>query len=208
MGSDDGTLRWTRAFVLAAMVWAVGMAGGYAIVQSTRHLPSDVPAPAATGDVLHARTDNAGQDHGLRSADSTKSKPALFAFIFGRNVSVYVWLLAGLLSAGTVTFALLLGNGLILGHTIGLALATGMSPDALWTLLLPHGVLEIGTFCIAGAVGFQGFNLVSRPGRTDWSAIKALRLGLVLAYGVAALAVAAALETYLTGAFAAALGRP
>ena len=104
-------------------------------------------------------------------------------------------MLAGLLSAGAITFLVLLFNGIFLGQTVGFAVWHGISPSTIGDLLLPHGVLEMGTFCIAGAVGFQGPRLLREWSRHGWAIVKALRLGVVLAFGVAALAVAAGVET-------------
>ena len=192
--------RWTRAFLLAVAVWTGGMAVGYAIVQAARDLPSDLPTPI----VEEARNAEA---HGVPGPGAApESGAGLVAFIFRRNLSVYVWILAGLLSAGAVTFVVLLANGIMLGHTIGLAHATGITPATLSNLLLPHGVLEVGTFCIAGAVGFQGFRIASDWGRYGWNGVRSLRLGLVLVYGTLALAVAAVVETFVTGALAEAMG--
>ena len=200
MTTVDEASRWTHAFLLAAVVWAAGMAGGYGIAHMTKDLPSDVPV-AQSGDE---------RGDGVLVTPAPEAAPVsdagLLAFIFRRNITVYLWLLAGLLSAGAVTFVVLLANGITLGNTIGLAYAAGMAPATLIDLLLPHGVLEVGTFCIAGAVGFQGFRIASDWSRTGWRAVRSLRLSLVLAYGMLALAVAAALETFVTGALAEAIG--
>ena len=129
-----------------------------------------------------------------------KSKSELFVFILGRNSAVYLWLLAGLLSVGAVTFMVLAYNGVQLGLSIGMALQAGMPGRLLAELLLPHGVLEVGAFFIAGAVGFQGLRLgcLSRHG---WQFVKALRLGSVLVFGAGALTCAAAIEAYVTIGF-------
>ena len=199
--TQPSTRWWTPAFLLAVAVWTAGMGVGYAIVQAASDLPSDLPAAIVADDALNAAP------HGVAGPGAApESDAALATFIFRRNLSVYVWILAGLLSAGAVTFVVLLANGIMLGHTIGLAYATGIPPATLSNLLLPHGVLEVGTFCIAGAVGFQGFRIASDWGRYGWSAVRSLRLGLVLAYGALALAVAAVLETFVTGALAEAMG--
>ena len=199
MTTQGKASRWTQAFLLAVVVWAAGMAGGYGIVQVTKNLPSELPVPMAD--------DERGADALVTPAPGAVpvSDAGLLVFIFRRNLTVYLWLLAGLLSAGAVTFVVLLANGIMLGNTIALAYAAGMRPSTLIDLLLPHGVLEVGTFCIAGAVGFQGFRIASDWRRNGWGAVRSLRLGLVLAYGTLALAVAAALETFVTGALAEAM---
>ena len=193
--------QWTPAFLLAVAVWTAGMAGGYAIVQAASELPSDLPTRVAVEDVPKAHTQGTPAHVAAPGSDAE-----LVAFIFRRNLSVYIWILAGLLSAGAVTFVVLLANGIMLGHTIGLAHAVGVAPATLSNLLLPHGVLEVGTFCIAGAVGFQGFRIASDWNRTGWDAVRSLRLGLVFVYGTLALGTAAVLETFVTGALAEAMG--
>ncbi len=202
MTTEGKASRWTHAFLLAVVVWGAGMAGGYGIVQVTKNLPSELPVPMSE--------DERGADSLVTHAPGAVpvSDAGLLVFIFRRNLTVYLWLLAGLLSAGAVTFVVLLANGIMLGNTIGLAYAAGMTPATLIDLLLPHGVLEVGTFCIAGAVGFQGFRIASDWGRNGWGAVRSLRLGLVLGYGTFALAVAAALETFVTGALAEATRGP
>ena len=77
-------------------------------------------------------------------------------------------------------------------------MASGLPAGALADLLLTHGVLEIGALCIAGAVGFQGLWLALHWSRGGWSAVRALRLGWVLAFGLAALTVAAGVEAFVT----------
>ena len=130
----------------------------------------------------------------------------LFLLILGRNLAVYVWLLTGLVSAGATTFAVLLYNGVGLGQAIGFAAWLGLPAGAIADLLLPHGMLELGAFCIGGAVGFQGFRLALGAHRPSWESVKALRLGLVLAFGVCALALAAAVEASVTAELAASHG--
>ena len=191
----DIGLPWVWAFVAAAAVWAVGMAGGYAVVKATRDLPTQLPVSAAPV-----------EDFDIGRAEPPETAAELTVFIFRRNLSVYVWLLTGLLSAGAVTFVVLLANGIVLGQTMALARQAGAPLDTIAALLLPHGVLEVGAFCIAGAVGFQGLRLACAWGRTGWPAVRACRLGLVLGYGAANLAVAAAVETLVTGAVAESLG--
>ena len=192
----ETTPKWAWAFVVAVAVWAAGMAGGYALVQATSELPRELPPGVATVD----------DDFGVGHAAAPETDAGLMAFIFRRNLSVYLWLLTGLLSGGSVTFAVLLANGIVLGQAIGLARQAGASAEAITGLLLPHGVLEVGAFCIAGAVGFQGLRLACAWRRTGWPAVRDCRLGLVLAFGVASLAVAAAIETLVTGALAESMG--
>ncbi len=149
--------------------------------------------------------------------ESERSGQDLFGFIFRRNLTVFVTLLLGVVTAGLVTVVVLLGNGIAIGQLIGFATATGMSYATVANLILPHGVLELGTLCIAGAVGLRGIRLAfdlggrGSEGSLDVDAgvggegpvsfgdgVRRLRLGLVLAFGVGALGLAAAIEAFVT----------
>ena len=201
------TTNWMGAFLLAWAVWIAGMAAGFAIVEWTKHLPRELPPVVAeTGAGINAGVAKPGPMNADTADHRPRTATAVFTFIFGRNLTVYLWLLAGLLSAGTITFAVLLANGIVLGQTIGLAVDAGLSPTVIAHLLLPHGALELGTFCIAGAVGFQGLRLAYDWTGTGWPTVRTLRLGLVVVYGAGALAAAAGLETVVTGALADSLG--
>ena len=181
---------WTSAFALACLVLLGGMTVGYAVVHWVSNLPAErveVPQDLLDGVEMTPQT---RKDLSVAAGPSAD----LFIFILGRNFSVYVWLLAGLLSAGAITFAVLLFNGISLGQTIGFAVWSGLPPGVIVDLVAPHGVLEMGTFCIGGAVGFQGLRVVRRGAQSGWAVLKTLRLGLVLAFGAVALAVAAGVE--------------
>ena len=196
-------LGWTAPFALAWLVWLGGMAIGFAMVDWMSGLPAQMTTvPEALVERMQAE---AAAENGDRAPLARGNEASHFLFIFGRNFSVYLWLLAGLLSAGVVTFMVLLWNGVSLGQTIGFALWQGLPPTALAELLLPHGMLELGAFCIAAAVGFQGFRLV-RGQLRGRQAVKALRLVPVMVFGVVALAAAAAVEAVVTADLARSAG--
>lgn len=181
--------RWT--FALACLVWLGGTALGYSIMASAGEFS---PLEAETVDASEAEKTAAGEE---------MTSWRLFAFILGRNGMVYCWLLTGLLCGGVSTFLVLAGNGLVLGQAIGAATASGMPPGAVVDLLLTHGVLEVGAFCVAGAVGFQGLWLLLHWSKTGRQAVRQLRLGWVFAFGAVALTVAAGVEAFVTADLAA-----
>ena len=193
---------WAGAFGLALLVWIGGMVAGYALVDWASDVPvaqlvdalAEVPA-ATQGAETASSPPPAGEEvrHELPKAGWD-----LFLFIWSRNVSVYVWLLMGLLSAGAITFVVLLMNGIMLGQMVASASWSGVPTSAVADLLLPHGVLEIGAFCIAGAVGFQGIRFALGRWQVSRDAIRPLRLGLVAVFGVCALALAAGVEAFVT----------
>ena len=180
--------RWT--FALACLVWLGGTALGYSIMASAGEFPP-----------LEAETVDASEE--ASEAGEEMKSWRLFAFILGRNGMVYCWLLTGLLCGGVSTFLVLAGNGLVLGQAIGAATASGMPASAVVDLLLTHGVLEVGTFCVAGAVGFQGLWLLLHWSRTGRQAVRQLRLGWVFAFGAVALTAAAGVEAFVTADLAA-----
>ena len=113
-------------------------------------------------------------------------------------MTVFLMLLLGVVSAGLVTIVVLLGNGLAVGQLIGFAGASGMSHVDVAHLLLPHGVLELGALCVAGAVGLQGIRLAFGISGVDLRSFKSLRLGSVLVFGLGALTTAAGVEAFVT----------
>ena len=190
---------WRSTFALACLIWLGGTAAGYAVMASANtELPllESLPQGEASADDA-APPEDAGVDE--------QTPWQLFTFILGRNLTVYVWLLTGVLCAGVSTFFVLAGNGLALGHTIGSAMAAGLPASGLADLLLTHGVLEVGVLCVAGAVGFQGLSLVLHWSESGWQAVRQLQLGKVLGFGVVALTVAAGVEAFVTAELAAAL---
>lgn len=185
--------RWT--FALACLVWLGGTAAGYSVMASAGDAPRSAQAGAASAE-------------GEAAAQPDMASWRLFAFILGRNAMVYCWLLTGLLCGGVSTFLVLAGNGLVLGQAIGAAEVAGMPAGALVDLLLTHGVLEVGAFCVAGAVGFQGLWLVLHWPRSGWPAVRQLRLGWVFGFGAVALTVAAGVEAFVTADLAASVASP
>lgn len=185
-------LRWALAFGLAAAVWAAGMVAGAALAEQAEEWNAEDAHPA----LVHAPSEQAELVQVGEKAQSSNGR--LFLFILGRNTAVYVWLLAGLLSAGAVTFVVLFYNGLQLGLTIAIARQNGMPAGAVTDLLLTHGVLEVGAFFVAAAVGFQGFRLALGWARSRRESLKTLRLAWVALFGMCALTGAAAIETFVT----------
>ena len=180
--STRATENWGGCFFGAVLVLLVGMAAGLAIAEWINAMPAGSTPPVAA-DKPRAAAPTGWQ---------------LFGFILRRNVTVFLMLLLGVVSAGLVTVVVLLGNGLAIGQLIGFAGASGMSRVDVAHLLLPHGVLEMGALCVAGAVGLQGFRLAIGISTIDRRSFRSLRLGVVLVFGLGALAMAAGIEAFVT----------
>ena len=173
---------WAGCFFAALVLLLVGVAAGIAIAEWINAMPAESTPTVA-----------ADKPRGAAPADWE-----LFAFILRRNMTVFLMLLMGVVSAGLVTVVVLLGNGLAVGQIIGFAEASGMSRVDVAHLLLPHGVLELGALCVAGAVGLRGIRLAFGISAIDLRSFNSLRLGTVLVFGLGALAAAAGIEAFVT----------
>ncbi|MGQ0521829.1 MAG: stage II sporulation protein M [Actinomycetota bacterium] len=110
-----------------------------------------------------------GTDLGLTPAEST----AMSSQIFVNNIRVSLLAFAGGISAGLLTAAALIFNGLFIGVVTGLAVGGGHAGPFL-ELVVPHGVLELSCIVVAGAAGLRmGWALVE-PGRRRRSQALAL----------------------------------
>lgn len=140
---------WVGRLTMSAAIWMAGTGVGiWAVPQG----PVE-PSPPQVASWTEARS---GSDAG------TEEHLELYAGILGRNLAVYLWLLCGLVSGGLTTLAVLAFNGVLFGHTTGAAIGMGMPAVHVAWLLLPHGIPEIGTFLVAGAIGVRGTQLVAR----------------------------------------------
>lgn len=126
------------------------------------------------------------------------------ALIFMNNfLAMAQMLLLGFL-AGLSPLITLFLNGALMGAVAGLLQQEGMS---LWSFLvlgvLPHGVFELASFFICGAIGLKlGYHCVASPlpGKTRGESFRHIwkEAISVLPLVVLLLAVAAVVETYLT----------
>lgn len=184
--STPGKDNWVGCFFGAVFLLVVGLAAGIGIAEWINAMPAEATPPVVpeTPAAADSQAEPIGWD--------------LFAFILRRNMTVFVVLLLGVVSAGLVTIVVLLGNGLAVGQLVGFAQIAGMSQTDVAYLLLPHGVLELGALCIAGAVGLRGVGLAFGISTINRRAFESLRLGTVLVFGLVALAAAAGVEAFVT----------
>lgn len=122
-----------------------------------------------------------------------------FAWILSRNAAVYLALLMGLVTAGLSAFVLLLFNGALLGHTIGMALLVGVDMGRILRAL-PHALLELPALLIGGAVGLLGFPVFVRWLTSDapLSGVPLGRMAGVILAGGLALTAAAFVEVWVS----------
>ncbi|MHB8533714.1 MAG: stage II sporulation protein M [Solirubrobacteraceae bacterium] len=125
---------------------------------------------------------------------SLPSAPLLGTVIITNNIRVAAVCFLGGALGGLPTALLLAANGWMLG-TIAAAVHQGGYDLAFWSLIVPHGVLELSIIIIAGACGLCVGGALLRPGlaRRGDAVARAARESLGLAAGSASLLVIAGL---------------
>ena len=131
---------------------------------------------------------------------SVPDAPLAATFIIQNNIRVALVAFAGGLLLGLPTASVLLANGWMLG-TIAAAVHQGGYDLAFWSLIVPHGVIELSVIVIAGGTGLMLGGSILRPGklrRGDALGIAAGRAA-VLAIGMASLLIiAGTLEAFVS----------
>ncbi|MDQ6855884.1 MAG: stage II sporulation protein M [Candidatus Dormibacteraeota bacterium] len=89
--------------------------------------------------------------------------PLLGTVIISNNIKVAAVCFLGGALAGLPTAFILAANGWMLG-TIAAAVHQGGYDLAFWSLIVPHGVLELSIIVIAGAAGLYIGDAILRPG--------------------------------------------
>ncbi len=126
--------------------------------------------------------------------------PFAAAFIIQNNIRVALICFAGGLLLGIPTAFILLTNGWMLG-TVAAAVHLGGYDFQFWSLILPHGVLELSVIVISGGTGLMLGDAILRPGqlrRGEALARVAVR-AVLLALGAASLLIiAGTLEAFVS----------
>ena len=128
------------------------------------------------------------------------SSPAVSSFITTNNIQVSIMAAAMGLTAGIGTAYALIQNGLMIGGLAGVA--SNEHVDLLfWSVILPHGVLELTAICIAGGAGFCLARAIYAPGelmRADALKIAGFEAAKLLIGVVLLLVIAGFIEGYIT----------
>lgn len=122
--------------------------------------------PGAAGALLPSSSEAVGRPRteGTNLGLSTGERASFSAGIFTNNIRVTFGAVAGGMTFGLLTAALLIFNGVLIGVVGGVGTAAG-NGSALVELIVPHGVLELSCIVVAGAAGLRmGWALVD-PGR-------------------------------------------
>ena len=92
-----------------------------------------------------------------------EERPFTSAFLMQNNIRVSIMAFGSGLTAGVLTFWVLLQNGLILGGLLGLTSYYGIGFD-LATFVIGHGVIELSVIFMAGGSGLMLGWAILRPG--------------------------------------------
>jgi uncharacterized membrane protein SpoIIM required for sporulation len=126
--------------------------------------------------------------------------PLTAVYIIQNNIRVALICFAGGVLLGIPTLIALLGNGWMLG-AIAAAVNIGGYNLQFWSLIVPHGVIELSIIVIAGGTGLMLGDAVLRPGqlRRGDALSLAARRAVWLACGAALLlVVAGTLEAFVS----------
>jgi len=176
----------------AALCLVAGTAAGWAAVALRPDLvgllPPGYQASLAAGHL------------GNPAALSGQFSSQLSALIIQNNIRVAALACVLGLALGLPTVALLLANGFQLGVLASASHAAGLDLQ-FWSLIVPHGVIELTVICTAAGAGLQLGDAILRPGLQTRGAslVAAARPAVELALGAACLLVVAGLiEGFVT----------
>ena len=139
---------------------------------------------------------------GNTSYKGVVESPAISGFIMTNNIRVSMMAVALGVTAGLGTGLVLIQNGLMIGSLA--AVATNNNVDFLfWSVILPHGILELSAIAIAGGAGFVLARAIYAPGdlpRRDALKIAGGEAAQLLVGVAAMLVVAGLIEGFITPA--------
>lgn len=122
------------------------------------------------------------------------------SFIMTHNIAIGLTCFAGGIFFGIPTLWAMLQNGMMLG-ILGEAMTRPGSALTFWSLILPHGIIELSAIAVMGGAGFVIASALLAPGhrsRRD-ALIERGRLAVLLALGGGAMLVVAGLiEGFIT----------
>ena len=146
---------------------------------------------------------NLGQFFGGTIGENT-DKFSLFSFIFLNNSRVAVICALGGVLFGIVPAGILFFNGFIVGIVIQYFNARGESLAKILLAIIPHGVIEIPAFAVAGMGGVEWYlEVINGEGTVGERFLKGFKRAMrMLALAIIMLLAAAFVEAYITPAIA------
>lgn len=162
-------VRKHAAPMLVSAALLVGAAAVGYVLALTDYALARVFLPEIFRDAVSERLSGSGQDSGDIIAALA---PLLSAGITVNNVQVALTAFAGGVTFGVYTAYALVRNGLLIGVLAGAYADAGLSVE-FWSLIAPHGALELPAIVIAGGSGLVMARALLRPGdETRLAALK------------------------------------
>ncbi len=134
-------------------------------------------------------------------ADAGISSAGLSAFILANNIQVAFLAFALGITFGIGTIYLVIQNALLLGMLAGAFTAAGKA-GIFWSLVLPHGLLELTAIALSAGAGLRmGWSLIDPGDRPRGRALadESRDAALVVVGVLPAFGIAAIIEGFLTG---------
>jgi uncharacterized membrane protein SpoIIM required for sporulation len=122
------------------------------------------------------------------------------AGIFTNNILVSFYAFGGGLTLGVLTLYIVYANSMLLGVLSGVVNHDGFNSEY-WSLILPHGLLELSAFAIAGGAGLAIADAIVRARPEPRSAVlrrQGAKAGLVAAGTIPLLVIAGVIEGFIT----------
>src|SRR5205085_11684814 len=115
-------------------------------------------------------------------------------FIMTHNIGIGFWAFSGGILFRIGPLSAMIENGTMLG-ILGEAMTGPGTTLTFWSLILPHGIIELSAIWIMGGAGFLIASALLAPGRRSRrdALIERGRLAVLLALGAAAMLVVAGL---------------
>ena len=124
----------------------------------------------------------------------------LFILIFLNNVRVATIIAFGGIILGIVPFLVLLFNGIVVGIVISYTASRGVPGSKILLSIIPHGIVEIPAFIIAGIGGINWFlEVVKGEGELENRFKRGFKIMLrFLILAISLLFIAALIEAFIT----------
>jgi uncharacterized membrane protein SpoIIM required for sporulation len=189
-----GVVRWLRPYIVwSTLVFALAVAGGYALVQRYPELIALFASPDLIATVERGQLWTDGLLNVVPSS-------VLSVQILANNIVVSLFAYCAGFLFGLGTLYILGLNGLMLGAVFAFVGLHGLRGQ-LFSFIVAHGCVEISVMCLSGAAGAAVGEALVRPGqggRMESFRIAALRSGKLLIACALLLAGAGVLEGFVS----------
>ena len=177
-------------YIVASLgLMVIGFIAGWIAVDLRPDLRASLVPPSLFDEMARGQVGTGVQD-----------APFAAAFIIQNNIRVALICFAGGMLLGIPTTFVLLTNGWMLG-TVAAAVHLGGYDFQFWSLILPHGVLELSVIVISGGTGLMLGDAILRPGqlrRGEALARVAVRAVMLVLGAASLLIVAGSLEAFVS----------